>query len=260
MRFFWLLFNLFQGVWVALWTAVCVTIALLAYLVPRSRRLGLFLARRLWAPGILAAGPAPVEVHGLENLALSEGVQACFFASNHLSFVDVPALFVALPLPLLFLGKAELSRVPFLGWYMSAMGMVFVDRSGKARSVRSIENVTRRLQEGWSLVSFPEGTRSQDGSVRRFRTATFASALDTGVPVVPVAIEGADRVLPRSWIGARPGRIRIYVGEPISTKGLSRADRTTIAERTQQAVEALLAAREGWNPRSDPSVADSGLA
>ncbi len=58
MRFFWLLFNLFQGVWVAVWTAVCVTIALLAYLVTRSRRLGLFLARRLWAPGILAAGPA----------------------------------------------------------------------------------------------------------------------------------------------------------------------------------------------------------
>lgn len=259
MRLFWLLFNLFQGVWVALWTAACVTIALLAYLVTRSRRLGLFLARRLWAPGILAAGPAPVEVQGLENLDLSQaamGAQAYFFASNHLSFVDVPALFVALPVPLLFLGKAELSRVPFLGWYMSAMGMVFIDRSGKARSARSIENVTRRLQEGWSLVSFPEGTRSPDGSVRRFRSATFASALDTGVPVVPVAIAGADRVLPRSWIGARPGRIRVHVGVPIPTEGLSRGDRATIAERTQQAVEALLAR----NPRPDPSVADSGLA
>lgn len=241
MRLLWLLINLLQGVWVVLWTAFWISAALLTRLVTRSPRPGLFLARRIWAPGILIAGPAPLEVHGLERLDLS---RPYFFTANHQSFVDIPALFAALPVPLLFLGKIELARVPFVGWYMRAMGMVFIDRSDKARSARSVERITRRLREGWSLLSFPEGTRSPDGRVQRFRSATFAAAIDTGVPVVPVALEGAARVFPRSGLGARPGTIRVYIGEPIPTQGLTRDDRIDLADRTQRAVEALL----GRNP------------
>lgn len=237
MRLLWLLINLLQGVWVVLWTAFWITAALLTYLLTRSRKPGLFLARRIWAPGILIAGPAGLEVHGLEKLDPS---RPYLFTANHQSFVDIPALFAALPVPLLFLGKIELARVPFVGWYMRAMGMVFIDRTDKARSARSVERITLRLAEGWSLLSFPEGTRSPDGRVQRFRSATFAAAIDTGVPVVPVALAGVIRVFPRNGIGARPGTIRVFIGEPIPTDGLTRNDRTDLADRTQRAVEEML--------------------
>jgi 1-acyl-sn-glycerol-3-phosphate acyltransferase len=247
MRLLWLLINLIQGVWVVLWTVLWITVALVTYLVTRSRRPGLFLARRVWAPGILAAGPARLEVHGLEKLDLA---RPYLFAANHQSFVDIPALFAALPVPLLFLGKIELARIPFLGWYMRAMGMVFIDRSDKARSARSVERITRRLREGWSLLSFPEGTRSPDGRLQRFRSATFAAAIDTGVPVVPVALEGATRVFPRNGVGARPGTIRIFIGEPIHTEGLTRDTRVDLADRTQRAVGEMLASH-AETPRPD---------
>jgi 1-acyl-sn-glycerol-3-phosphate acyltransferase len=137
--------------------------------------------------------------------------------------------------------KRELARVPFLGRYIAAMGMVFIDRSHRQDSARSVGAATARLREGWSVVSFPEGTRSRDDTVRPFKTATFAAAIEAGVPVVPIAIAGAGRVLPPVGWHPRPGPIRVLIGEPIATAGLDRAGRAGLAERAQAEVEALLA-------------------
>lgn len=237
LRFLWPLLNALQALFTVVWTAVWVTAALFTYLVTRSRRPGLFLARRVWAPGMLLVGPVRLEIEGIERLDLS---RSYFFTANHQSWVDIPALFVALPVPLLFLGKAELARVPFLGWYMSVMGMVFIDRSDRVKSVRSVDRITARLREGWSLLSFPEGTRSPDGRVQSFRSATFAAAIDTGVPVVPVALIGAGRIIPRDGFKVRPGKVRVLLGEPIPTAGLTRNDRGDLARRAQQRVEEML--------------------
>src|SRR5262245_30850266 len=128
MRLLWPFLNLLQGVCTMVWTAFWVTLALLSRVITRSPRPGLLLARRIWAPGVLAIGSVRLEIEGLERIDWSVPY---FFTANHQSWVDIPALFAALPVPLLFLGKAELARVPFLGWYMSAMGMVFIDRSGR---------------------------------------------------------------------------------------------------------------------------------
>jgi len=237
MRLLWPLLNLLQGVYTIAWTSFWVTVALLSRVITRRPRPGLLLARRIWAPGVLAIGSVRLEIEGLERLDLSA---PCFFTANHQSWVDIPALFVALPVPLLFLGKAELARVPFLGWYMSAMGMVFIDRRGRAASAKSVERIRRRLAEGWNLLSFPEGTRSPDGQVQRFRSATFAAAIETGVPVVPVALDGPQRILPRGGFKVRPGTVRVVVGEPIPTAGLTRGERAALAERAQREVEVML--------------------
>jgi 1-acyl-sn-glycerol-3-phosphate acyltransferase len=221
-----------------LWTAGGITVALAVCAVLRRRDPGLALARRVWAPGILLFGPVRLRVEGRERLDPS---RAYFFVANHQSWVDVPALFAALPVPVLFLAKRELARTPFLGRFIESMGMVFVDRADRKESARTVRLAAERLREGWSILSFPEGTRSPDGSVQRFKTATFAAALEAGVPVVPVALEGPARILPREGFHARPGVIQLKIGEPISMTGLTRDDRAEVARRAQEEVERLLA-------------------
>ena len=238
MRILWPLINLLQALYAMALTAVWVTIALAVSLVARSRRAGLFLARHVWAPGCLWGGFARLSVEGRARIATGGPF---FFVANHQSWMDVPALFAALPLPVLFVAKQELARVPFMGRYIAAMGMVFIDRSHRQQSARSVGNATGRLRQGWSVVSFPEGTRSRDGKVQRFKTATFAAAIEAGAPVVPVALEGPGKVLPPDGFRPRPGTIRVLIGEPIPTAGLDRAERAALAERAQSEVESLLA-------------------
>jgi len=123
--------------------------------------------------------------------------------------------------------------------------MVFIDRGHRQDSARSVGRATELLRQGWSVVSFPEGTRSRDLQVHAFKTATFAAAIEAGVPVVPVAIEGAGRALPSEGWHPRPGHIRVLFGEPIPTTGLARADRAALAERAEGEVRALLARLRG---------------
>lgn len=241
-RLLWFPVNLLQAVLVAVWTAGWITVALAVCAVLRRQDPGLALARRVWAPGILLLGPVRLRVEGRERLAPS---RAYFFAANHQSWVDIPSLFAALPVPVLFLAKRELARIPLLGRFIESMGMVFVDRADRRESVRTVSLATERLREGRSLVSFPEGTRSPDGRVQRFKTATFAAALEADVPVVPVALEGPARILPRGGFHARPGVIRVKIGEPIPTAGLTRDDRIEVARRAHAAVEELLAGMRG---------------
>jgi 1-acyl-sn-glycerol-3-phosphate acyltransferase len=255
MSFFWALVNTLQGIFVALWTAFWILVSLAVCPLVRSRRPGLFLARRVWAPGILKAVGVRLVVEGLEGIDLSA---ACFFAVNHQSWIDIPALFAALPVPVLFVAKRELGRVPFLGWFMKAMGMVLVDRGDRKEAVRGVEAAAGRLREGWSLLSFPEGTRTTDGRVQRFKTAAFAAAIESGAPVVPVAIEGADRVLPRDSLRGRPGRVRVALGEPVPTAELQRDDRVELARRAQRQVETLLAGLRNELPVEAP-VEEDGL-
>ena len=237
-QLFWFPINLLQAVLVALWTGGGIPLTLIACAVLRRKHLGLTLARRVWAPVLLRFGPVRLQVEGRERVDPS---RAYFVVANHQSWVDIPALFAALPVPLLFLAKRELAHIPFLGSYIEAMGMVYVDRAARKESTRTVDQAARRLREGLSILSFPEGTRSPDGRVRPFKTASFAAALDAGVPVVPVALEGPARILPRDGFRARPGTIRVAIGEPIPTASLSREDRAALARRTQEEVEALLA-------------------
>ncbi|MFN7942228.1 MAG: lysophospholipid acyltransferase family protein [Thermoanaerobaculia bacterium] len=233
----WRPVNFVQGIYTALWSALWISIALAVSLLSRSPRASLWLARRVWAPGLLAGAGARLAVSGRDHLA---GLDGFLVVANHSSWIDIPALFAALPLPLRFVAKQELARVPFLGWYIGAMGMVFVDRADRKRALASVDRATELLAAGAALVSFPEGTRSRDGAMRGFKTAGFAAPIEAQVPVVPVAIAGAGRVLPPQGFAVRPGRIRVAVGEPLATVGLTAADRAGLARETESRVRALL--------------------
>jgi 1-acyl-sn-glycerol-3-phosphate acyltransferase len=145
----------------------------------------------------------------------------------------------------LFVVKQELKGIPFLKHYVEAMGMVFINRSDRNDSMRSVGVVTERLRAGWSFLAFPEGTRSRDGRLLRFRGATFSAAIEAGAQVLPIALENPARIVPRQGIRFRPGLVRVAFGEPISTAEFSRDDRAELAYRAQQAVAVELARLRG---------------
>lgn len=233
----WRVWNALQLGYTVAWTAGCITLALLVLaLTGGRRRIPLRMASRLWAPGLMFGAGARLEIDGLARVDFA---QPHVFVANHQSIIDICALFLALPVPIRFVIKQELARVPFIGWYARAMGMVFIER-GQAREAASrLHGVVSLVQGGDSLCAFPEGTRSRDGSVGPFKGGAFQVALQAGVPVVPIAIEGSGAVLPASGFKVRPGTIRVRIGDPIPTAGLQPTDRHALALRAHAAVVAL---------------------
>lgn len=236
-RLVWLVVNVLQWLFIAFCTAVLTSIAVPLSALTRRPRIGLAMARRLWAPAVMRAALVRVETVGAEVLAPDS---AWFLACNHQSFADIPILFAGLPLDLRFVAKRELRRVPFMGWYMEAMGMVFVDRRRRKSGAAGIDAVTTLLREGGCVLSFPAGTRRAPGEAQEWKAAAFAPALAAGVPVVPVAVHGTRAMLPPGF-GLRPGTAQVMIGEPIPTAGLPLSARDEVAQRAEAAVEAMLA-------------------
>lgn len=233
----WRVVNFLQVLFAAGWSAGWITVGLALRLATGSPRATLKLARHTWAPGLLWAGGVRLEVHGVERLDYR---RPWLFAANHQSIIDIPVLMLALPVPLRFVAKDQLRKVPFLGRYIRAMGMVFVRLDSGVRGVAAVGEVASILAGGECVATFPEGTRSSDGAVGPFKPGSLAPAIQTGVPVVPVAIAGAGRVLPRGGFRVRPGKIRLLVGEPIETAGLSLSDRADLARRVRARVVEML--------------------
>ena len=229
--------NLLHGIYATLWSAFWIIAALLARLVTRGTSAPLAMARRYWAPGLLRAGGMRVEVEGLENLDPS---RSYFFAVNHQSMLDVVVLYDALPLPLLFIVKEDLRRVPLLGRYMSAMGMIYIRRQDRRQSLEAMQLCAQRLAEGRSILIFPEGTRSPNGSLGPFKPGAFVPPIDAGAPVVPIAIDGTGKVLPPGGFRVRPGKICLAIGHPIATDGLERQDRRDLARNVRGQIVELL--------------------
>jgi 1-acyl-sn-glycerol-3-phosphate acyltransferase len=163
--------------------------------------------------------------------------------ANHASMIDIPALFRAVPVPLRFVLKREIAGVPFVGWYARMMGMAFIDRGNARDAKRTLGEAAEKLRGAATFAAFPEGTRSKDGTVGPFKGGALQLAIEAGVPVLPVAIEGAGRVLPPSGFRVRPGTIVVRIGAPIETAGMASQDRNALAQRARDAVVALLQAR-----------------
>lgn len=235
-RLFWIPINLLQAVLTAVWSAGLILLALIVRLVTGKTKIPLAMARRLWAPGLVRLGGLRIEVVGLESLDLSA---PCFFAANHQSIVDIPVMFSILPVPLIFIVKDELRRVPFLGWYISAMGMIQVPRSERLQSMKNLRRCRQRLADGLSILMFPEGTRGRDGRIKAFKPGVLVPAIDSGAPIVPVAISGSGKCLPPGGFRVRPGVVRVAFGEPVATAELERQDRRALAVELRRRVVEL---------------------
>ncbi|MEZ0472607.1 lysophospholipid acyltransferase family protein [Luteimonas salinilitoris] len=239
-RWLWTAFNLLQFGFTLLWTAGLISVALLLHaLSGGDRRLPLRMAARCWAPGLLGGAGARLEVEGLERVDWS---RPHVLVANHQSVIDICALFRAVPVPLHFLLKQEMDRVPFVGWYAKAMGMVFIRRDNRRAATASLRRAATLVRGGAILCIFPEGTRSRDGSVAAFKPGAFQVAIDAGAQVLPVALEGTGAVLPPDgFFRVRPGRIRVRFGAPLPlATDVGPLDRSALAAQARSAVLGLL--------------------
>lgn len=232
----WIAFNAAQLVFTLGWTAGWICVALMVRMAC-GQRLPLRMAAHCWAPGLLRGAGARLQVEGLERVDWS---QPLVVVANHQSVIDACALYRALPAPLHFVLKQEMTQVPFVGWYARHMGMVFVERGSARSSPQRLRDAVALVRDGAQLCAFPEGTRSRDGSVAPFKGGVMQVAIAAGVPVVPVAISGSGAVLPTGSFRVRPGTIRIRVGAPIQTTSLQVRHRNALARRARDAVIELL--------------------
>jgi 1-acyl-sn-glycerol-3-phosphate acyltransferase len=201
---------------VSIYTVVLGTASVLSALVDRR---GNFAHRcaRAWSWLILKTSGVEVAVEGLDRLDPS---RSYVFAANHQSIYDIPIVFANLPFQLRILSKDSIGRVPFLGWHLRWTGHVLVDRSKSGAG--TVRKMARLVAQGHSLIVFPEGTRSVDGSVARFKGGPFLIALQAGLPVVPISIVGSRHVMFRGEVMVRPGRVTVIVHDPIETAGVAR--------------------------------------
>ena len=247
------LISLLRYAGMALWSIFWIPAALILGTLRRDPSLPLRFARERWAPGMLWFSGADLRVQGSPG-ALADG--PAIYVMNHQSSLDIPAAFAVLPVDLRFIAKHTLRKVPFLGWYMSWTGMVFVDRSNSTQAVNSLTAAAERLRGGISLLAYPEGTRSRDGRILPFKKGPFVLALQAGVPIVPIAIEGSMRCMPAHLRPFRPGVVRMAIGKPIDTAGMAMDRRDELVQRTRDAVLALHASLASTAPdRPDASAA-----
>jgi 1-acyl-sn-glycerol-3-phosphate acyltransferase len=187
---------------------------------------------RTWSRLILWTTGVTVDVEGLEQLTPG---QTYVFVSNHQSIYDIPILFWSLPYQLRIIAKASLGSFPFLGWHLRRTGHMLVDRSRPEPS-RVLKWAGRLTSEGLSLIVFPEGTRSHDGRVGRFKGGSFLLALQAGLPVVPLTVVGSRHVMLKGRLATYPGHVRLIVHSPISTSGLERADPRAFGDRVRSVI------------------------
>lgn len=179
-----------------------------------------------------------VRVRGMQRL----GTGPYVFTPNHQSHFDIPALLGYLPGNNRFAAKKELFAEPVLGAAMRTLGMIPVDRDNSQAAVARL----KQLRDArYSVVIFPEGTRSHDGRLLPFKKGAFVAAIELGVPVVPVVCKGMDAVMPKGgYLSICPGEVEVVILEPVSTSGMTYDDRDRLLELVRERISRELARPE----------------
>jgi 1-acyl-sn-glycerol-3-phosphate acyltransferase len=192
---------------------------------------------RLFIKAGLAMVRVRVEVTGLERL---DPKQTYIFTPNHQSLIEVPLWVAYLGRNIAYLGKKEIFKYPIFGYGIRLVGVVPVDRSNSPAAVESAKLATENIRRGKSYVVYPEGTRSSDGGLLPFKKGAFMMAIDAGVPVVPITISGATRIMPKGQIKIFPSTVRVTIHEPISTAGYSKANIAELIDKTKRKIFSAL--------------------
>jgi 1-acyl-sn-glycerol-3-phosphate acyltransferase len=235
---------LFLGVWTAFMVSLAVTLGVIRRDPELFRRM-----QRRWAKGLVRFWGVEVEVHGLENMDAGRNYVVM---SNHVSYVDIVALFLALPVIPGFLAKRELTRVPFLAQALRSGGHVVIDR-GQTTAVQTIQNAAEQVRGGKTVLIFPEGTRGDSDTVGSFKKGGFYLAKASGVPILPVGLRGSRDIFPRGSLLVRPGKVEVHIGAPLPPEEISQRSESQL----RPLVRAKIVALSAMPPRE--AVPDSPL-
>lgn len=214
-------------------TAVCAGIVIVVALVDDTSP---WIDRviRFWSRAWLIASGTRLRVEGRENI---DPLVSYVVVANHLSTLDIMACFLAVRIPIRYLAKKELFKIPVLAQGMRAVGIVEVDRSGRAAIHAQVNRQAREvIDKNRSLIIYPEGTRPRDGAMRPFKKGAFTMAIAGGLPVLPVTIHGTFEAMPPGTPWVRGGEARVVIDPPVPTEGLESGDTAHLRDRVQRLV------------------------
>ncbi len=176
-----------------------------------------------------------VETSGLDRF---DAGGTYIFMANHASFLDGPMVFAIIPQSVRVILKKSIFAFPVLGWILIAAGFVPVDRRAGGGGVHSIERAVRDMKEqGHSFLIFPEGTRSLDGKLGRFRRGGFFLAVGAGAPIVPISIRGTFELMPKGRFGSKRGTVSVEFHAPIPVEGYSVGDMDELVDKVRAAIQ-----------------------
>ena len=204
------------------WTGFCAGLATLLVFVPIVVTASLsstgnlaFTISRGWAWIMLKVTGVRPEIRGREKIRPG---QSYVIISNHQSHFDILALVIRLGIQFRWIIKKELRYIPLFGFALYKSKNIFIDRTDRGKAVASIRDGIRRLPPGVSVLFFAEGTRSPDGKIHAFKKGGFTTAVESGLPILPVTVNGSRKVLPKGALAFRRGPIGVVVGEPVDTR------------------------------------------
>jgi len=239
---------------IALTTAFFGSISLIVGLWDKSGRQQHFIART-WARVLLLFTLSSVTVEGLEKLQPLRSREAshgppsrrplAVYASNHLSYYDTPMLFAKLPFQFRILAKASLWKLPFIGWYLHRSGQVPIDQSSARAGVASLMRGVKTLEAGLPLMLFPEGGRSATGKMKSMVAGAAWMAIKAQVPLVPITLIGTYELLPIHTYVLRPRPLKLVIGDPLSTTGLTTRDADALTDRLRSVIHDTYIAHHG---------------
>jgi 1-acyl-sn-glycerol-3-phosphate acyltransferase len=186
----------------------------------------------------------PVKVTGREKLTPK---QSYIFVANHQGAYDIFLIYGYLGIPIKWIMKQSLRKLPFVGKACEMAGFIFVDNSSPVAAAKTIREAEQRLKNGASIALFPEGSRTRTGQLSKFKKGAYQMALDLKLPVVPVTINGSYQVMPRSSIFIHPHRMELIIHDPITTEELASdnlrdvaVNIRTLTDRSREAIESGL--------------------
>ncbi|MCH7412937.1 1-acyl-sn-glycerol-3-phosphate acyltransferase [Belliella sp. R4-6] len=208
---------------------------------PKAGKFAFFFIR-IWVKAWSTLVGIRYHVHGKKHI---DPKQPYIYIFNHRSFIDAPVIPIAIPQELRAIGKKELSKIPVFGFITSRLA-VWVDRKDANSRKVSVQKLLEILNTGISIVVAPEGTRNEsEQTLLPFQKGAFRIAVDTEVPILPMAIIGADKIMRRGSILLRPGKIDIYFSSPISPKPYKETnDFVSLSEKCYNRLEAMILTHE----------------
>jgi len=201
---------------IAVHTFICSIFAMIFAVTDRSHTL-YFKLSKYFSGGVLWLSEIKLEVTGLDNFDKNK---TYVFVSNHSSQYDIVVLQKTIPNRMAMIFKKELAKIPFFGWQLAMGPYVMIDRENYEKALKSIDEAKVKMQKhNISIVVFAEGTRSKTGEIQPFKRGAFRLATQVGYPIIPTAIVGSNKIMPKGTFKIRRGTIKVHFEKPIQSEG-----------------------------------------
>lgn len=189
-----------------------------------------------WAKKQIRNSGARINVTGEENIPQEQ----VLFVSNHQSNFDIAVFIACIQKDKGYIAKTEMLKIPLLRDWMAELRCVFMDRSDIKKSAKAILEGIEILKSGYSMVVFPEGTRSKGNTIGDFKAGSFKLATKSGVPIVPVTIDGTYKLMEANNNKIKPADVNVTIHKPIYVNELSKEELTELPEKVKGIIESRL--------------------